>query len=97
MKPNTLNRLEKLEWSRGQKGSRIQCIVRVGVKPGRGQCDPQFYRDRLGNLWTRAKGEAAEKFRERVTAEAIARAQPKIAQIVGCETAEEAEEYARKA
>lgn len=95
MKPNAMNRLERLEWSSGQNGRGIQCIERVGVRPGRGPCDPMVYRDSLGNLWRREANETAESFRERVVAEAIARAQPKIAQIVGYETPEDAEEYAR--
>jgi hypothetical protein len=83
MKSNAMNRLEKLEWSRGQSGSRIKCIEHVIVEADGRPFDPQFYSDSLGNRWTRGPGESAEAFLDRVRSEAIMRAQPKMARIIG--------------
>ncbi|WP_305649232.1 hypothetical protein [Methylocystis sp.] len=78
-----MNRLEKLEHTHGVSGNSIQLIERIIVDPRQGQLKPEAYRDKLGNRWTREPGEQFKDFHERVTAEAIARAQPSIAMIVG--------------
>lgn len=78
-----MNRLEKLEQAHGKSGTRIQLIERVIVDPRQGPRDPEVYRDELGNRWTRESDEQFEQFHARVTAEAIAKAQPGIAVIVG--------------
>lgn len=78
-----MNRLEKLEQAHGMSGSPIGLIERVIVDPRQGQLQPEVYLDKLGNRWTREPGEQFKDFRERVTAEAIALAQPRIAQIIG--------------
>jgi hypothetical protein len=76
-----MNRLEKLERSQG--GMRITCIERVIFNPDRSSVDPVAYRDALGNFWTRQAGEPFDAFRERMKAEAISAAWPRIAQIRG--------------
>ncbi len=79
MKPAAINRLEKLEWAHGAAGSRVQCIEYVAVDPGPKRHEPHAYRDELGNRWAREPGEKFEDFHERVTADAISFAHPKIA------------------
>lgn len=83
MRPTAMNRLEKIEHTHGVSGSSIQLIERVIVDPRQGQLKPEVYLDKLGNRWTRKPAEQFEDFRDRVTAEAIAKAQPGIAVIVG--------------
>ena len=80
-----MNRLEKLEHTHGMSGSPIELIERVIVDPRQGQLKSEMYLDKLGNRWTREPGEQFKEFRERVTAEAIAFAQPGIAVIVGAD------------
>lgn len=77
-----MNRLEKLEHTHGMSGSSIHLIERVIVDPRQGELKPEVYLDKLGNRWTRDPGEQFKDFHERVTAEAIAFAQPRIAVIV---------------
>jgi hypothetical protein len=89
MKPNAMNRLEKLEWKSGTRGRQVRCIEIVWIKPGSGPCDPRFYRDYERHLWTRESGETAEAFRERVEAEAVTKSHPKIALVAGYETIED--------
>lgn len=83
-----MNRLEKLEQAHGISGSQIQLIERVIVDPRQCRLEPEVYCDKLGNRWTRESGEQFKDFRARVTAEAIALAQPRIAQIIGGPTDE---------
>lgn len=78
-----MNRLEKLEHTHGVSGNSIQLIERIIVDPRRGQLQPEVYLDKLGNRWTREPAEQFKDFHERVTAEAIAFARPRIAVIVG--------------
>ncbi|WP_292530435.1 hypothetical protein [Methylocystis sp.] len=78
-----MNRLEKLEHAHGVSGSSIQLIERMIVDPRQGQLNPEGYVDKAGNRWTRELGEQFKDFHERVTAEAIAHAHPRIAVIVG--------------
>lgn len=78
-----MNRLEKLEQAHGVSGSSIEVIERIIVDPRQGQLKPEVYHDKLGNRWTREPGEQFNEFRERVTAEAIAAARPRTAQIIG--------------
>jgi hypothetical protein len=85
MKPTAMNRLEKLEQAHGVSGSQIQLIERVIVDPRQGRLEHEVYCDKFGSRWTRELGEQFGEFRERVTAEAIALAQPRIAVIVGNE------------
>jgi hypothetical protein len=78
-----MNRLEKLEHTHGVSGNSIQLIERIIVDPRQGELKPEVYRDKLENRWTREPGEQFKVFRERVTAEAIAAARPRTAQIIG--------------
>lgn len=83
MKPNALNRLEKLERTQGVGDDGVKCIERVIVDPRQGQCELEFYRDALGSQWMREQEESSGQFRERVTMEAIAMARPQLARLVG--------------
>jgi hypothetical protein len=80
-----MNRLERLE--RVQGGTRVTCIERVIFDVDGRRVEPEAYRDALGNRYARQPGERFEQFRERIEAEAVAAAEPRIARIIGCDDA----------
>jgi hypothetical protein len=83
MKPMALNRLARLEQAHGAVYGRVSCIERVIVDPMQRSSEPAFYRDGLGNHWSREPDEPLNQFRARVTAEAIGMARPSVARIIG--------------
>lgn len=81
MRPAVMNRLERLERFHG--GTRVNCIERVPFNADGSYVEPETYRDALGNRWFRQPGEPRGQFRERLEAEAIAAASPRVARILG--------------